>query len=144
MTLYCIEAAAIPHEWGWLGATLAGVVALDDKRDLDAVYHELVAGRFAAWVVTGDGATGVIVTSLGHLPGQRIGFWINYVRGGLSGGPKARLLGMRGLMVDLEHKARALGACEMRLEGRDWGDVLEPLGFERTLNVARNELRKVL
>lgn len=44
-------------------------------------------------------------------------------------GPKAWLQAIRDNMQVFERIARNAGCTEMRIEGRDWGRVLKPLGY---------------
>lgn len=113
-------------EWHRVGPTLRAALRRDNKGDLE-VLQKIVVGDFQCWRVSGDEATGVVVTSVGAIKGTLIrAQWIIYAAGRASGGPKSRLQIMRRLKREFEAIARSERCAEMRAEDRSaWRHVLD-------------------
>lgn len=145
MRLRRIPAAAIPGEWGWIGPRLAKAIETDPERTPADVLRELAAGELHLWLIIGFEASGLVVTTAGQVRDTgRLGFWVLYAQGEVSGGPRQRVAAYRDMMNLFAEMARDCGADEIWVEARpEWGRALTDYELVQA-GPERTSFRKVL
>ena len=145
MNVEPIPAKRIAAEWHWIRPLLAKAIRhVKQPVSADALLSEtlyrLRIGQYELAKVEADKARGVVVSELCTLDGVDV-CWLPFIAGKTGMGPKAFVAFMRAMMGQFEDMARAAGAEEIRIGGRDWSRVFPD--FERFDDVP-NRLRKRL
>ncbi len=115
-----------------------------DKRSAMDLMVSLGSGMMQAYVIDGAGK-GIIVTSQGTTKGKKpkMGLWVLFAAGTLSGGPKSRLQTMRDIMHDdVEPLAKSRGCDEVIVEAGRWARVLSD--FKKVPKPGGMTLRKAV
>lgn len=132
-----IPANRIPYEWHWMSTLLKPAIEVSKSNTVLEVFRDLVSRRSDAYYIGNrEGAVLAIMA-----PCENDIFWIEYLAGQVDGGPRKFIDTIQSGMKEIEKAAKAGGASEIRLSGRDWSRILT----DYVLTGGKNhELRKVL
>jgi len=133
----------IEANWLQLATLLAPAITHDKRRTLADVYTDLIARRLHGLTIEDNGTRGLAILEFGTATNGASCCWVVYVAGRISAAPRRWRKSARDLMRHFESLARACGATEMRVEGRNWANILTDYAALSD-RPGRNELRKVL